>query len=326
MKSITTLAALGLALGITSGNAQADSFGSGGNAFTIDFVTVGNAGNGNDAAFDDIAPDFSSPYGRVDYTYRMGVYEISQDMITKATAGGLANVTAGAHTGAEPAANMSWYEAAAFVNWLNQEYFDDGAFEAYDLTWDGSSWSMAVWDPVQAWQVGGENLYRHKDAYYFLPSEDEWYKAAYHKNDGVTANYWDYATGSNAIPTAVAGGTAAETAVFGQLFNNGPADITNAGGLSSYLTMGQSGNVFEWNESASDGLNNSSSAARVGRGGYWSNTEDVLRSSFRGDVGPSVAANNLGFRVASVPEPSSALLMVAGLGAFLLMRRRNSAL
>jgi len=52
---------------------------------------------------------------------------------------------------------------------------------------------------------GGENLYRHKDAYYFLPSENEWSKAAYHQNDGVTANYRDYATGNNTIPTAVSG-------------------------------------------------------------------------------------------------------------------------
>lgn len=29
------------------------------------------------------------------------------------------------------------------------------------------------------------NLYRHKKAVYFLPSDDEWDKAAYHKNDGV---------------------------------------------------------------------------------------------------------------------------------------------
>jgi len=35
------------------------------------------------------------------------------------------------------------------------------------------------------WQAGGENLFLET---YYLPSEDEWYKAAYHKNDGVAAN------------------------------------------------------------------------------------------------------------------------------------------
>lgn len=55
---------------------------------------------------------------------------------------------------------------------------------------------------------------RHKDAYYFLPSEDEWNKAAYHQNDGVTANYWDYATGSNSIPSqALTDGALAGSAV-----------------------------------------------------------------------------------------------------------------
>ena len=37
--------------------------------------------------------------------------------------------------------------------------------------------------------------------YVALPTEDEWYKAAYHKNDGVTGNYYLYPTSSNAAPT-----------------------------------------------------------------------------------------------------------------------------
>ena len=35
----------------------------------------------------------------------------------------------------------------------------------------------------------------------WIPSEDEWYKAAYHKNNGVTGNYWDYPTGTNTVPS-----------------------------------------------------------------------------------------------------------------------------
>ncbi len=167
---------------------------------------------------------------------------------------------------------MSWYEAAAFVNWLNTS---TGHQAAYNLTYSGG-WSMELWDgPTQAWQAGGENLYRHKDAYYFLPSEDEWYKAAYHKNDGVTANYWDYATGSNSIPTAVASGTGAGTAVYNGLTGS-PAAVNNDGGLSSYGTMGQGGNVWEWNESAWDGLNDLSSENRAIRGGTWGNPETLL--------------------------------------------------
>src|SRR4029079_10966402 len=132
-----------------------------------------------------------------------------QDWITKATADGLLNVTADAWSGMQPAANMTWYEAAAFVNWLNTS---TGHQAAYQL--NANATALTLWSSAQAWQAGGENLYRHKDAYYFLPSEDEWYKAAYHKSDGLTANYWDYATGSNSIPTAVSGGTDSGTAVF----------------------------------------------------------------------------------------------------------------
>jgi hypothetical protein len=44
------------------------------------------------------------------------------------------------------------------------------------------------------------SITRNGGARWFLPSEDEWYKAAYHKNDGVTGNYWDYPTSTDAVP------------------------------------------------------------------------------------------------------------------------------
>jgi formylglycine-generating enzyme len=165
----------------------------------------------------------------------------------------------------------------------------------------------------------GNNAYRHKDAYYFLPSEDEWYKAAYHQNDGVTANYWDYATGSNTIPTAVASGTTSGTAVFnGQ---SDPADVNLAGGLSPYGTMGQNGNVWEWNESAFDGVNNLTDEGRGIRGGSWGNSEDPLRSSNRANLPPTFEFADIGFRVASIPEPSSIVMLLFAASALLLRRR-----
>jgi len=245
----------------------------------------------------------------------MGVTEVSQDWITKATNLGMANVTAGAWAGNQPAANMTWYEAAAFVNWLNTS---TGRPAAYQL--NGTNTALTLWSSGQAWQAGGENLYRHKDAYYFLPSESEWYKAAYHQNDGVTANYWDYATGSNSIPTAVASGTGAGTAVYnGQ---PGPVDVNNDGGLSPYGTRGQNGNAWEWNESAFDGINNSSSENRAIRGGNWFFSEINLRASLRFGNGPAVSNSTVGFRVASVPEPSSTVLMLSA-GLLTLARRRR---
>ena len=290
-------------------SAQADTFGTSGNEFTIDFVNISNAGNIAD----------STTYGAVPYEYRASTYEITQDAITKATASGMANVTAGAWTGNQPAATISWYEAAAFVNFLNTS---SGKTAAYNLTYSGS-WSMALWSSDQAWTTGGTNRYRNKDAYYFLPSENEWYKAAYYNAAGT--NYFLYPTASSTAPTAVASGTNAGTAVYDSAATN-PAIVDIVGGLSPYGTMGQGGNVFEWNESAFDGSNSSSSEGRAIRGGGWSDAEGELRSSARNFGVPSSESFNVGFRVASVPEPSTYVLVLMGAGALYLWKRRKSSL
>ena len=291
-------------------SAQADTFGTSGNEFTIDFVNIGNAGNAAD----------TTTYGAVPYDYRVGKYEITQDAITKATASGMANVTAGPWTGNQPAATISWYEAAAFVNFLNT---NSGKTAAYDLTFSSGSWSMALWSSEQAWTAGGTNLYRNKNAFYFLPSENEWYKAAYYNPAGT--NYFLYPTGSDTAPTTVASGTNAGTAVYNNAASV-PALVNSAGGLSPYGTMGQGGNVWEWNESAFDGTNSSSSEYRAYRGGGWANGVNELRYSNRPFDSPLLEDSIVGFRVASVPEPSTyALLLMAGAG-WLLWKRRQATL
>ncbi len=305
-----------LAFVVTS--VHADTFGSGANAFTIDFVNIGNAGNEDDAGAG--GGIYSGPYGGVSYLYRMGVYEISQDQIDKATASELTNVTAGAWPGSQPAAFVEWYEAAAFVNWLNTS---KGYQAAYDLSFSGN-WSMTLWSSEDAWQMDGENLYRHKDACYFLPSEDEWYKAAYHQNDGMTANYWDYATGSNSIPDGIDfnGDTTFDAVFFQGYDQNQPHGVSNVGLASPYGTYGQNGNVFEWNESAVSSPNSIPTEDRAVRGGSWADMDSDLRSVAVAVNDPSQSSfAALGFRVASVPEPSSALLLL-GSGIMLLPRRR----
>jgi MYXO-CTERM domain-containing protein len=300
----------------TQPSAQADTFGTSGNEFTIDFVNIGNAGNAAD----------TTGYGAVPYQYRVGTYEITQDAITKATASGMANVTAGAWTGSQPAANISWYEAAAFVNWLNTS---TGKTAAYNLTFSGS-WSMTLWSSEQAWTAGGTNLYRNKDAFYFLPSENEWYKAAYYNPGG--SDYFLYPTASSSVPTAVASGTNAGTAVYASAAEV-PAIVDIAGGLSPYGTMGQGGNVFEWNESAFDGSNSLSSEDRAFRGGFWFSSESNLRSSLRRNGDPTLEGYFVGFRVASaasveaIPEPGTwaAAVLLAGAAGYVRWRRRRTA-
>ena len=311
-------------LALTVTTARADSFGTGLNTFTLDFVNIGNAGNVNDAAFDNTPPGYSSPYGGVGYEYRMGTYEISEDMIAKAnTLGGLL-ITKDTRGVNKAATNVGWNEAARFVNWLN---VSSGYAPAYNFAvqpggegYTGNE-DLVLWTPSNG-GYDASNLYRNSSARYVLPSEHEWYKAAYYSGSG--ALYFDYATGSDVIPTAVASGTGAGTAVFDGGGATVPADITQAGGLSAYGTMGQNGNVGEWHESAFDGTNNLTTEFRARRGGSWDSSESNLRSSIRDANSPTTGLNNIGFRVASVPEPSSTLLMCSA-GLLAIARRRRRA-
>jgi len=294
-----SFAALFLAC-LSVATARADTFGSGANTFIIDFVTIGNAGNADD--FRAYPLDIFSPFGGVASNYRIGVTEVPHAWIAKATNQGLANVVSGPWTGNQPAGGVTWYEAAAFVNWLNTS---TGNQRAYNLTFAGN-WSMTPWSAADATDndpgPGEElNLYRHKNARYFLPSEDEWYKAAYHRNDGVTGNYWDYATGSDSPPTAVAGGTTAGTAVYNAM-TSAPVAVHNAGGLSAYGTRGQTGNVYEWTESDFDGLNDVPFNDRAIRGGDLQDTFEFLRASYRSPSVPPVSDPFLGFRVATLAD------------------------
>jgi len=272
-----------------------DTFGCGSNQFTIDFVNVGNAGNSGDG-------NSRHNYGSVPYEYRISTYEVSQSNITMATNGGLLGVTAGAWSPNQPAAFLKWYEAAAFVNWLNTE---SGNQPAYNLTYNGgsinSSWVMSLWSPEDAWQNGGQNLFRNENAYYFLPNENEWFKSAYQINNGVTAGYWNYPTGSNTAPTSVLSGTAAGTAVYGQSPTSSPSSVYSAGGLSAYGTMGQGGNVAEWLETSSTGSNTIPYENRIIIGGAVNNESQVLQASNRTtfSVNPAFEDPYIGFRIAS---------------------------
>ena len=317
IKSRFLVLALSGSLPLTVPAAHADTFGSGGNTFTIGFVPIGNAGNAND--------NFNG--GAVPYNFNMSTYAISQDQLAKASSSLGISLGGGAWVGSQPAANVTWYQAAAFVNYLNTS---TGHVAAYQL--DVGATTLTLWSSAQAWQAGGENLYRNKDAYYFLPSENEYYKAAYYDpNKAGGAGYWRYATGSDTIPTEVTSGTTAETAVYKQTFEQGPAAVNSAGGLSPYGTMGQTGNVWEWQETAIDRVNNSSSENRKVVGGAWFDRGGSLGTPPRATPppptppeDPSLSDASVGFRVASVPEPSCMILMI-GSGLILLARRRRGS-
>ena len=312
MKLIPTLSIL-LALGFQTVSAQSllETFGSDANQFTMEFVTIGNPGNAADTT------GSPNPAGSVAYTYNLAKYEVSRGQIDNANAAGNLGITLqnmssfGGNGVNRPATGVSWYEAAKYVNWLNTS---TGGTAAYKFS--GSTF--------QLWSAGdagydANNMFRNSLAKYVIASSNEWYKGAYGKADGSWSNF---PNGSDSAPTAVAGGTDANTAVYnGQ---TGPADINNAGGLSAYGTMGQGGSVWEWNETAYDGTNNTAGENRELRGGAWNVTSGYLVASYRFFNSPaSEIDGHIGFRVASVPEPSTLSLLAIGLGGLAILRRRK---
>jgi len=280
-----------LALGYQSASAQlvTESFGAGANAFTMDFVTIGNPNNVADTT------GFPNPAGSVNYIYRIGKYEVSREMINKANIAGGLNIQMYVFTDPDrnankkPASAINWDEGAKFVNWLNTS---TGNTVAYKFDQNGN---FQIWS-VSDSGYDAKNLFRNSLARYYLPNDDEWYKAAYGSPDGA---WFNYPTGSNTAPEAVSGGTIANTAVYGQSII---ADVDNAGGLSAYKTMAQGGNLREWIETAFDKINDTANEDRVIRGGPWYNAVNNLDSSNRFGAPPALEENRNGFRVAMLPK------------------------
>lgn len=82
----------------------------------------------------------------------------------------------------------------------------------------------------------------------------------------------------------------------------------------------------EWNETAFAGTNSSSTEGHAVRGGNMLDAGFGLMSLVREERGPAGEINDLGFRVASVPEPSTYALLLLGAGAVYLWKRRQGSL
>jgi formylglycine-generating enzyme required for sulfatase activity len=292
-----------------------ETFGTGPNALTIDFVSIGNPGNTADNS------SSVKPIGSVPYAYNLGKYEISFDQFRKGNNLGnlglsIFNFTPvfGRDQTYAPNHGNSWGEVAVFVNWLNTS---NGYLPAYKF--DG--YSFQLWSQSDA-GYNPNNQYRNSLAKYFLPSRDEWYKGSYGSPDGT---WYNYPTGSDNVPVSVANGTDQNTAVYGRNIWTGPADVNNAGGLSGWGTMGQGGNAWEWTESAYDGINDFPDELRAIFGGNY--RDDGLNSknleASYGGGSTWTSGESIGFRIAMIPEPSS--LSLLALGSFVMaleIRRR----
>jgi len=280
---------------------------------TMEWVTVGNAGNAAD----------TTGFGAVRYEYQIGKYEVTNAQYAEflnakaATdtyslyntlsafvnlginrSGSSGSYSYSVTTGMEsrPVALVSWFDAARFTNWLaNGQGAGDTETGSYTL--NGA--------------ISGIIL-KNAGASIYIPTEDEWYKAAYYNS--ATSSYSLYPNGQNTITTADAN--------FAQVIMASTDVGSYSGDPSMYGTFDQGGNVVEWHDTVING------SLRGMRGGGWAdNPNDDYLASTPTHTTPGLPSNEgsaIGFRVASVaaiPETSTALF--GALGLVCLLRRKR---
>ena len=171
------------------------------------------------------------------------------------------------------------------MNWLNTS---TGRTPAYKFDEQGE---FQLWEPSDP-GYNADNRFRNSRAFYFLPSRDEWHKAAYY--DPMTDRYFDYPTGSDTVPDGIdfVGDPDFEAVFFDGGANSDPNDITDVGLSSPFGTAGQGGNVREWEESAFVRTNALPEAERNASGGTWVTPSNVWQLSI-GESGLTRASKGI---------------------------------
>ncbi len=157
------------------------------------------------------------------YNPIMGTFYPTVSIARSGDAGDYSYSVAGGYNGSYseaancPAFGVTWGDAARFCNWLQNGQPTGaqglGTTETGAYTLDGAVTN----DDLMA-------VTRNAEAKYFIPSEGEWYKAAFYKGGGTDAGYWLYPTQSNDAPSNLLSGTGTNNANY---YDDGYADPTN---------------------------------------------------------------------------------------------------
>ena len=184
------------------------------------FVLVGDAGNSSET----IPNRWRGPVtiGGVSYEYYINKYKVTNDEyalflnsvastdtyglfggmfggsivsrgIVRTGSSGSYVYSVKANYGNKPFTNINWFTCARYCNWLHNGK-PTGA-QNNSSTEDGAYFLNGF--------IGGNAIPKKAGAKYFLPTENEWYKAAYYKGGGTNRGYWRYATQSNDYPRAI---------------------------------------------------------------------------------------------------------------------------
>ena len=290
-------------------------------AITLTTVPVGNPGNAADSANSGSVPGI----GSVSYNYSIGQYDVTVGQYTaflNAVAGtdpyhlynssmasdlNIAGISRSGSSGSysysvvgsanHPITYVSWGDAARFANWLANGQPIGG--ETLSTTEDGSYYLNGATTTTLL-----NGVTRNANASWVIPTENEWYKAAYY-NPG-NSSYYQYPFSSSMMPTSAPPGS---TANAGNIYGAGYA-VTGSPGLSStqnYLTdvgaytasaspygaFDMGGDVFQWNDALISG-------GRGLRGGSWTGYFGYLASSYRTSLTPISENNFFGFRLVTL--------------------------
>jgi sulfatase modifying factor 1 len=239
------------------------------------FVMIGNPGNAADTADGDPITTGVQRYGAVAYTYKISQYEVTIAQM-RASGAGNGNETFWSALGTNaPASRVTLYEAMKYCNWLTSGDANNGAYKFSGGVYESTDRASAV---ITYGKV------------YALPTEDEWYKAAYFKPDG--SGYSRYANGTSTVPAKASDVSTGWN--YDKALDPSKAWTVDKGTVEQNGTFNMMGNVWEWMETP----------IGVRRGGAYVHGLSYLSMTGRTSWAPTTENEGVGFRVVEIsPEP-----------------------